>query len=161
MGSPTSLPRCSADSNSHPARTRGAFVGGRPGRRNPERTSYDPRRPNHVRCTRIVGIATTGSRIALALACLGLGSLTARGQPREYSFPTKQIARHLARNAVMIEICGLEARSLPFNHAAPYWRSSLFRAMVVREIAKLEALMADHGDTAICDCLAEGRATCP
>jgi len=112
----------------------------------------------------LCGMRTPSTVTIIAAVILAIIAAAAGAQPppRSYSMSTPAIARHVARNAVMVEICGIEAHPLPFNHAdQPYRRSALFRRLVQREIVKLEALMADHGDTAICDCLAEGRARCP
>jgi len=100
--------------------------------------------------------------IIIAVAAIGISGAQAQKPPQSYSMSTTEIARHVARNIVAVEICGLPDRPLPFNHAnQPYRRGSMFRAVVLREIGKLERLMADYGDATICDCLASGRARCP
>lgn len=95
---------------------------------------------------------------AVIVAAFTATAASAESQPsHQFSLSTMGIARHLAQDVVRMEVCRLPSRPLPF--APP--TSKIFGAMVVREAARLDALLADYGDDAICGCLAEGRARCP
>lgn len=95
---------------------------------------------------------------AVIVAAFTATAASAESQPsHQFSMPTPAIAQHVARDIVREQICGLAPRPLPF--APP--TSKIFGAMVVREAARLDALLADHGDDVICACIGEGQAICP
>jgi len=100
----------------------------------------------------------TTAVIVTALAAIGISAAQAQApQERLYSMSTDAIARHLAQDVIRIEVCRLPARPLPFSPL----RLKAFDEMVVREEAKLDRALADHGDEVICACLSAGRVSCP
>jgi len=99
----------------------------------------------------------TTAVIVAALAAIGAPGAQAQTPPQSYSMSTAAIARHVARDIVRTEICGLAPRPLPF--APP--RSTTFDGMLLREQAMLERAMLDYGDDVVCACLDEGRVKCP